>query len=721
MDELHDAIQDAQYIGAVTNAHRGPSAAFYVPSAPELAQFSERQERALGRDWLSLENILDQPLGFYFLRRFCDAEQHGVRKLDFLTEITKFRALAGLDQRVQKAREIWDQFCTAPPEFGAAANGPPTPTDGLVPASPASTVTSSPALSSQSIMSPTAESGSATPVDGTPRPESFTRFALGSLRGLNVATITTNGIIFWRKGESTLKSADVAAISALHAANASEASPIGVGGDVVARIGHVLKRKTTGTKSASGSPSQSSSSSRTSSSHGLVSSDAAAKSCPLSLFDELEACVLYSVEQTHLQAFRASVFHKRLLSFLYLQTKRVFEEDFTVLRVLGRGGFGMVNGCIKRTSASLYAMKVMNKKMIKKKHAEKLCLAERKILAVIASPFVVCLKYAFQTPEELFLVLDLRTGGDLSFHLNRSRFTETQVRFWAAQILLGLQHLHEKNIVYRDLKPENILLDERGNCSISDLGLAVEVTPTLAGRCGTRGYWAPEMLLRDENGQRMVYNHAVDWWSYGCLVYELLYGKCPFRTSKAKALHEDKQQAYDKATLELTPSYDPKYFSPEAADLIQRTYCDRFLYGGVWVRTQHATDECVVAVVWLAHFSELLNRDPTKRLGANGADEVRRMKFFESVDWAKLESLQVTPPFVPDNEINAASQADIGSFDIAIVKGVKITDQDQSAYSNWDYVCPETFQREAIEYLEWEIKNGPCTAAPNSNSCCTIL
>ncbi|RLN52890.1 hypothetical protein BBJ29_005322 [Phytophthora kernoviae] len=248
----------------------------------------------------------------------------------------------------------------------------------------------------------------------------------------------------------------------------------------------------------------------------------------------------------------------------------------------------------------------MNKKMIKKKHAEKLCLAERKILAAISSPFVVCLKYAFQTPEELFLVLDLRTGGDLSFHLNRSRFSETQ---------------------------------------------------------------------------------TVDWWSYGCLVYELLYGKCPFRTSKAKALHEDKQQAYDKATLELTPAYDSKYFSADAADLIQ----------------------------------QLLIRDPTKRLGAHGADEIKRMKFFSSIDWVAMEQQQVSPPFVPDNEINAASQADIGSFDISTVKGIKISEQEQAAYSGWDYVCPETFQREAVEYLVWEIKNGPCTMGANNNSCCTIL
>ncbi|KAF1332692.1 Agc/grk/bark protein kinase, partial [Globisporangium splendens] len=694
MDELHDAIQDAQYIGAVTNAHRGPSAAFYNPSQSELNQFVEKQERASGSDWLSLENILDQPLGFYFMRRFCDSEQHGVRKLDFLTEVTKYRSLVSADQRFARAREIWDQFCVVPPQFGSSLAGPTGPTDTS--ASPVSTVTSSPAptLSSRSLVSPSDNEGGEIGRSGS------SRFTLGSLKDLNVASITTNGIIFWRKGESTVQASEVAG---LYRECASKMCPIGVGGEVTQRIGNVIKRKAPPSKCAPGSsspcssalesdlggrssasPTASQSTNGRSHDKGSLTSDEL-KNCPPSLFDELEACVLFSLEQMHLKDFRSSVFHRRLLTFLFLQTKRVTEEDFTVLRVLGRGGFGMVNGCIKRTSASLYAMKVMNKKMIKKKHAEKLCLAERKILAMISSPFVVCLKYAFQTPEELFLVLDLRTGGDLSFHLNRSRFTENQVRYWAAQILLGLQHLHEKNIVYRDLKPENILLDEKGNCSISDLGLAVEVTPTLAGRCGTRGYWAPEMLLRDENGQRMVYNHAVDWWSYGCLVYELLYGKCPFRTSKAKALHGDKQQAYDKATLELTPSYDPKYFSPEATELIQ----------------------------------QLLIRDPAKRLGANGAAEVKRMKFFDPVDWIKMENMAVNPPFVPDNEINAASQADIGSFDIAVVKGVKISDQDQAAYSSWDFVCPETFQREAIEYLEWEVKHDerPSQGLENRKPC----
>lgn len=619
MDELHDAIQDAQYIGAVTNAHRGPSAAFYTPTSTEVSQFVDRQERTLGTDWLALENVLNLPLGFYFMRRFCDAEQHGGKKLDFLVSLTRFRALVAPEQRVAKALEIWDTFfsdtpstpspsCTPASGVGSSSAGVATPTaaDGSLPVS-------SPSMASLGSPAPTSLSSSINGLSLPGSPETNQPAAVVNPRqplagsDLNAASFTANEIVFWRKGESSVRMSDVQSI---YRASISDMSPIGVGGDVVRRLAIQLRRKppafslmtraSTATTTAmsitssfrssgrnqslsvaaaeaasSGAGNRlSASSSRNSDAKSLSStaSFSELRTIPSMIFDEIEACVLCSLEQMHLKDFRASVFYRRLVSFLCLQTRRISEDDFTVLRILGRGGFGMVNGCIKRTSASLYAMKVMNKKMIKKKHAEKLCVAERKILAMISSPFVVCLKYAFQTPEELFLVLDLKTGGDLSFHLNRSRFTEPQVRFWAAQILLGLQHLHEKNVVYRDLKPENILLDEKGNCSISDLGLAVEITPTLSGRCGTRGYWAPEMLLRDENGQRMAYNHTVDWWSYGCLVYELLYGKCPFRTSKAKALHEDKQQAYDKATLELTPTYDPKYFSPEAADLIQREF-----------------------------------------------------------------------------------------------------------------------------------------------------
>ncbi|KAH7460796.1 G protein-coupled receptor kinase 1 [Phytophthora ramorum] len=561
MDELHDAIQDAQYIGAVTNSQRGPSAAFYNPSANELTQFVDRQERALGSDWLGLENLLDMPLGFYFFRRFCEAEQHGSRKLDFLVEVTKYRTLQTPEQRAGKAREIWDLFFgSATPgdtnattrESGVTVWSPVMRGEARLHQSPISPMTAtSTSEYSTSIAMPGGSTATGTgmnlhsPPVGRPSP---TRMSLGCLDELNVASMTTNGIVFWRKNESSVSRADVRSV---YSSASTEASPVGVGGDVVLRLSTVFKRKQfpVGTESERGdsmncvrdgsptmaaSPTAStvstselndlgmenrpeSASSRASNQRIEKRSSLESKISSLPLFDELEACVLCSLEQFHMKDFRSSAFYKRLIAFLFLQKRRVNEEDFTVLRVLGRGGF--------------------------------------------------------------------------------------------------------------------------------------------------------------------------DWWSYGCLVYELLYGKCPFRTSKAKALHEDKQQAYDKATLELTPAYDSKYFSPDAAELIQ----------------------------------QLLIRDPTKRLGAKGAEEVKRMRFFSSIDWAAMEQMQISPPFVPDNEINAASQADIGSFDISVVKGIKLSEQEQAAYSGWDYVCPETFQREAVEYLVWEVKHGPCTIGANNNSCCSIL
>ena len=154
---------------------------------------------------------------------------------------------------------------------------------------------------------------------------------------------------------------------------------------------------------------------------------------------------------------------------------------------LGRGGFGLVNACKRCSTGRLYAMKTLSKRRIKMKKAEALCMNERNILAIVQSPYVVCLKYAFTTVSEVFLVLDLMTGGDLGYHLSRKgRFLEKEACYYAARTLLGIAALHEKNIAYRDLKPENILMDEAGYTKISDLGLACKVGKSgLTGTCGT--------------------------------------------------------------------------------------------------------------------------------------------------------------------------------------------------------------------------------------------
>ena len=300
---------------------------------------------------------------------------------------------------------------------------------------------------------------------------------------------------------------------------------------------------------------------------------------PIDMFDELDEIVFSYLRDAYFESFKHSSWWTKHFQYMCMTERTVLEEDFAIFRVLGRGGFGLVNACKRCTTGKLYAMKMLNKKRIKMKKAEALCLQERNIMALVSSSYVVCLKYAFSTKDDLYLILDLMVGGDLGFHLSkRGRFSVKESRYYAARTLLGIAALHEKNIAYRDLKPENILMDEDGYTKISDLGLACKVGKSgLSGTCGTRGYWAPEMLRRDANDKRERYTVTVDWFSFGCLVYEFLYGISPFRTEKArqwgdfpKVEKADRDKAIDLAIQQMEPDFDDPVFDDESKDLIRR-------------------------------------------------------------------------------------------------------------------------------------------------------
>ncbi|KAH7885322.1 kinase-like domain-containing protein [Phlebopus sp. FC_14] len=290
-------------------------------------------------------------------------------------------------------------------------------------------------------------------------------------------------------------------------------------------------------------------------------------------------------------------------------------DDFELTTVIGKGSFGKVMQVRKRDTTRIYALKTIRKAHIVDRKEITHTLAERLVLARVNNPFIVPLKFSFQSEQKLYLVLAFVNGGELFHHLQREqRFNEERSRFYSAELLLALEHLHELDVVYRDLKPENILLDYTGHIALCDFGLCklnMKDSDTTNTFCGTPEYLAPEIL----NGHG--YNKAIDWWTLGVLLYEMLSGLPPF---------------YDEMTDKMYQKIltDPLVFGPDI---------------GAEAKTI---------------LTSLLNRDPSRRLGVNGAEEIKKHPFFEKhIDFKKLLQKKIQPPFKP----SVSSPVDVSNFD----------------------------------------------------------
>ncbi|KAI9032621.1 kinase-like domain-containing protein [Phycomyces nitens] len=283
--------------------------------------------------------------------------------------------------------------------------------------------------------------------------------------------------------------------------------------------------------------------------------------------------------------------------------RKVTKTDFEVIKLLGRGAYGKVMLCRHKETQRLYAMKVLKKAslLVHAKNAEH-TKAERQILEDVRHPFIVQLMYAFQTNDRLYLILEYATGGELFTHMaTENMFLEDVARFYLAELVLALEHLHGLGIVYRDLKPENVLLDGEGHVLLTDFGLSkVSLDARTNTICGTAEYMAPEILLE------MHYDNSVDWWTFGILMFEMLTGTTPFHSSnKKKTLDAIKNKKL----------LVPYYISSIAKDLLVK----------------------------------LLRKNPNVRLGngENGIQQIKSHHFFRKIDWKKLKDRKVTPPIVP--------------------------------------------------------------------------
>uniref|UniRef100_A0A8C4QZ16 Protein kinase C n=1 Tax=Eptatretus burgeri TaxID=7764 RepID=A0A8C4QZ16_EPTBU len=288
-------------------------------------------------------------------------------------------------------------------------------------------------------------------------------------------------------------------------------------------------------------------------------------------------------------------------------------SNFVFHKVLGKGSFGKVFLAEMKGRGLFVAIKALKKDVVLMADDLECTLVEKRVLALACEhPFLTHLFGTFQTKEHLLFVMEFLTGGDLMFHIqNKGRFDPARTMFYGAEIVSGLQFLHTQRIVYRDLKLDNILLDGDGHVKIADFGMCKENVGEEANTgtfCGTPDYIAPEIL----QGQR--YGVAVDWWSFGVLLYEMLIGQSPFRG-------EEEEELFESIRTE-TPSY-PSWITTEARHLLQ----------------------------------QMLNRDPIQRLGA--AAKIRCHGYFSSIDWSALERREIPPPFIP----HVASPGDCRNFD----------------------------------------------------------
>ncbi|XP_058015091.1 serine/threonine-protein kinase N3 [Ahaetulla prasina] len=293
-------------------------------------------------------------------------------------------------------------------------------------------------------------------------------------------------------------------------------------------------------------------------------------------------------------------------------------EDFCCMAVLGRGHFGKVLLARHKATQKLFAIKALKKQEIISRDDLDSLYCEKRIFEVIHSsghPFLVNMFACFQTLSHVCFLMDYVPGGDLMMHISFNNFSEDTARFCSACVVLGLQFLHEKTIIYRDLKMDNLLLDAEGFVKIGDFGLCKEGVgfgDRTSTFCGTPEFLAPEILTDPS------YTRAVDWWGLGVLIFEMLVGESPFPG-------DNEEEMFDSIISEEVRF--PRFLSELSTSLMHK----------------------------------LLQKCPERRLGAGAkdAEEIKIHPFFKEINWAALFARKLKPPLVPILK----SATDISNFD----------------------------------------------------------
>ena len=335
----------------------------------------------------------------------------------------------------------------------------------------------------------------------------------------------------------------------------------------------------------------------------------------------MEKLNFHNIEKEKINQIRKEIYEKEMINYRKARAKQSI-RDYESISIIGRGAFGEVHVCKEKKTGSIVAIKKIKKNVLIIKNQIIHVRNEQLFMSNVKSPWIVDLKASFQEDDYLYLVMEFCPGGDLmNFLIEKDILTEDEAKFYLAELILSIEAIHKLDCIHRDIKPDNILIDSKGHIKLSDFGLAKISEKIFENRLdinsntiyhhnknyscvGTAYYVAPEVL------SKKGYGPEIDWWSAGIIFYEMLVGYAPFcskETSEVcyKVLNWKK---YFKIPSEVK-------ISPEAEDLIMK----------------------------------LIN-NPNKRLGKNGAAEIKNHPFFKGFDWDNIRSLK--PPFIPelDNE-----------------------------------------------------------------------
>ena len=293
-------------------------------------------------------------------------------------------------------------------------------------------------------------------------------------------------------------------------------------------------------------------------------------------------------------------------------------NDFEIIKVIGRGFIGKILLVKYKKDGKYYAMKMMRKDQIISEELQDNILLEKNILIESQNEFILSLSFFFQTKERIYFITPFIKGGDLYHKLKKDKFLkEDLVKFYSAQIIIALQYLHDLGIAYRDLKPENILLNEDGYIKLCDFGASVKLHGTEKDYnfAGSPEYASPEMI--NYQGHTVM----TDWWSLGILIYEMLYGFTPF-------FNLDKDRMYD---LIINGSISfPEYYTNNENNEEENQI------------EYNISEEAKSLII------KLLEKDPGKRLGREGLEEIKKEPFFYGIYFDDISKKRYKALFIPD-------------------------------------------------------------------------